>query len=59
MVVTMRQFTWRKRRRLTPMPTTDDASTCDVLTGAPTSDEATTTAVDVPCAARPSSGWMP
>jgi len=35
------------------------ASTCDVLTGAPTRDEATTTEVDVPCAARPSSGWMP
>ena len=40
------------------MPTTDDASTCVVLTGAPTNDEATTTAVDVPWATRPSSGRM-
>ena len=38
---TIDQRTWRPRRRPTPAPTIDEASTSVVLTGAPTSDEAT------------------
>src|SRR5262249_11166588 len=42
---TTRQRTWVNRRRDAPTPTTDAASTCVVLTGAPISDDTSTTPV--------------
>ena len=44
---TTRQPTWRHRRRPTPTPTTEDATTCVVETGAPTKDDAKITAVEL------------
>ena len=43
---TISHRTWRQRRRPAPMPTTDEATTWVVLTGAPTSDAPRMTAVD-------------
>ena len=52
---TTSQRTWCQRRRPPPTPTTDDATTWVVETGAPTYDEARITAVDEVWLASPSS----
>ena len=56
MVRTTVQRTWRQRRRPTPTPITDDATTCVVETGAPTYDDARITAVEVAWLENPSIG---
>ena len=53
---TTSQRTRRHRRRPPPTPTTDVATTCVVLTGAPTADAARSTTAEPVSAARPSSG---
>ena len=44
---TILQFTCRVRRRPTPTPTTDDATICEVLTGAPITDDARITPAEL------------
>ncbi len=56
MAPTICQWTWRARRRPTPIPTTDEETTWVVLTGAPINEEATMTAAELPWLTRPSRG---
>ena len=58
MLRTTAQCTWCQRRRPTPIPTTDDATTCVVETGAPSSEDPKITPADAVWLARPSSGRM-
>ena len=55
---TIAQWTWRQRRRPMPTPTTDDATTWVVETGAPTIEPPKITAADAVWLVSPSTGWM-
>ena len=55
---TIAQRTWCQRRRPTPTPTTDEATTWVVDTGAPSSEAPRITPADAVWLASPSIGWM-
>ena len=55
---TTAQLTCRQRRRPPPTPSTDDATTCVVETGAPTNDAPRITPAEAAWLATASIGWM-